>query len=39
MWRFIKKTFPIIVTIFNLSVNSLECILMNNQKCKANKCK
>ena len=36
MWRFIKKTFAIIATFFNLSyVNSLECISMNNQKCKA----
>ena len=35
MWRFIKKTFAIIATFFNLShVNSLECISMNNQECK-----
>ena len=31
MWRFLKKT-----TFFNLSyVNSLECISMTNQECKA----
>ena len=35
MWRFIKKAFAVI-TFFNLSyVHSLECILMNNQECKA----
>ena len=36
MWRFLKKTFAAIATFFNLSyVNSLECISMNNQECKA----
>ena len=36
MWRFIKKAFAVITTFFNLSyVNSLECISMNNQECKA----
>ena len=32
----IKKAFAVITTFFNLSyVNSLECISMNNQECKA----
>ena len=36
MWRFLKKAFAMIATFFNLSyVNSLECISMNNQECKA----
>ena len=36
MWKFIKKAFAVITTFFNLSyVNSLECISMNNQECKA----
>ena len=36
MRRFIKKTFTVIAKFFNLSyVNSLECISMTNQKCKA----
>ena len=36
MWRFIKKAFAVITTFFNLLyVNSLECISMNNQECKA----
>ena len=36
MWTFIKKAFAVIAAFFNLSyVNSLECILMNNQECKA----
>ena len=36
MWRFFKKAFAVITTLFNLSyVNSLECILMNKQECKA----
>ena len=36
MYRFIKKAFAVITTFFNLSyVNSLECISMNNQECKA----
>ena len=36
MWRFIKKAFAVITKFFNLSyVNSLKCISMNNQKCKA----
>ena len=35
MWRF-KKAFAVIATFFNLSyVNSLECISLNNQECKA----
>ena len=33
---FIKKSFPLITTFFNLLyVNSLECISMNNQECRA----
>ena len=36
MWVFAKKAFALITTFFNLSyVNSLECISMNNQECKA----
>ena len=36
MRRFLKKVFAMITTFFNLSyVNSLECISMNNQECKA----
>ena len=36
MWRFIKKTFAVITTFFSLSyVNSLECVSMNIQECKA----
>ena len=36
MWRFIKKAFAEITTFFNLSyINSLECVSMNNQECKA----
>ena len=36
MWRFLKKDFAVMTTFFNLSyVNSLECISMNNQECKA----
>ena len=36
MWRFIKKAFAVITTFFNTSyVISLECVSMNNQKCKA----
>ena len=36
MWRFIKNAFALITTFFNLSyVNSLECISMNNQECRA----
>ena len=36
MWRSIKKSFAVITTFLNLSyVNSLECISMNNQECKA----
>ena len=36
MLRFLKKTFSMMTTFFNLShANSLECISMNNQKCKA----
>ena len=38
MFGFIKKVFIAVVTFFNLnllSVNSLECISMNNQECKA----
>ena len=36
MWKFFEKAFAVITTFFNLSyVNSLECISMNNQECKA----
>ena len=36
MFRFVKKAFAVIMTFFNLAyVNSLECISMNNQECKA----
>ena len=36
MWIYIKKTFALITTFFNLSyVNSLEFVSMNNQGCKA----
>ena len=36
MFGFIKKTFALIMTFFNLSyVSSLECISMNNQEYKA----
>ena len=36
MWRFIKKTFAIIATFFNLSyVDSLECVSLSNKECKA----
>ena len=36
MWRFIKKAFAVITTFFILLyVNSLGCISMNNQECKA----
>ena len=36
MWIFVKKAFALITTFFNpLYVNSLECISMNNQECKA----
>ena len=36
MFVFIKKAFAVIMTFFNLSyVNSLKCILMDNQECKA----
>ena len=36
MWIFLKKAFTVMATFFNLSyVNSLECISMNNQKCKS----
>ena len=36
MWTFIKNTFAMMATLFNLSyVNSLECISVNNQECKA----
>ena len=36
MWRFLKKAFTAITTFFSLPyVNSLKCILMNNQECKA----
>ena len=35
MFGFIKKWFFTAMTFFNLSnVNSLECVLMNNQECK-----
>ena len=36
MWRFLKKTFAAITTLFGLPyANSLNCISMNNQECKA----
>ena len=36
MRRFVKRTFAVITAFFNISyVNSLECISMNNQECKA----
>ena len=36
MFGFIKNEFVVITTYFNLSyVNSLKCISMSNQKCKA----
>ena len=36
MWKFLKKPFTMMATFFNLLyVNSLECISMNNQECKA----
>ena len=36
MWRFLKKAFTVMTTFFSLPyVNSLECILMKNQECKA----
>ena len=36
MRRFLKKVFTVMATFFNLSyVNSLECVSMNNQECKA----
>ena len=36
MWRFVEKSFAVITTFFNLLyVNSLECVSMNNQECKA----
>ena len=36
MWRIFKKTFVVVITFCNpLYVNSLECISMNNQECKA----
>ena len=36
MFGFVKKAFVIIITFFNLSyVNSLECVSMSNQECKA----
>ena len=36
MWRFLKKPFTVMTTFFSLPyVNSLECISMNNQECKA----
>ena len=36
MWRFLKNAFAMISTFFGLPyVNSLECISMNNQECKA----
>ena len=36
MLRFLKKAFTMMITSFNISyANSLECISMNNQECKA----
>ena len=37
MFGFIKKMFFVAITLFSftpLNVNSLDCILMNNQECK-----
>ena len=37
MFGFIKKVFVVAMTFFNVNpsnVNSLECVLMNNQECK-----
>ena len=39
MFRFIKKVFVIVMTLFSflfnaLNVNSLKCVSMNNQQCK-----
>ena len=37
MFGFIKKVFVLAMTLFNVNpsnVNSLECVLMNNQQCK-----
>ena len=36
MWRFLKNAFTVITKFFSLPyVNSLNCISMNNQECKA----
>ena len=36
MWRFFKNAFAMITAFFSIPyVNSLECISMNNQECKA----
>ena len=38
MWGFIKKCFYTVITFFSsnvLNVNSLECVSMSNQECKA----
>ena len=36
MWRFIKKALAVMTTLFNLSYeNSLKCVSMSNQECKA----
>ena len=37
MFGFIKKVFVVVITFFNLNplnADSLECVSMNNQKCK-----
>ena len=37
MFRFVKQVFVVAMTFFNSkpsNVNSLECVSMNNQKCK-----
>ena len=37
MFRFVKKCFSTAITFFSynvLNVNSLECVLMNNQECE-----
>ena len=38
MFRFIKKVFFVVMTFFSfnvLNVNSLECVLLKNQECRA----
>ena len=36
MFRFVKKSFTVIIIFFNLSiVDSLKCVSMSNQECKS----